>query len=274
MPEWFLLGGLALALGVLGARGALRRRGQEAAAAAAGLAPVRDLTHLPPALQRTALWSLAEGGFEGRVAHGVVSRGTEDVDVTAFDLETLRERRGEWAFLPVEPPFRIGGVVSVVACEVDRSFPHLLLKCVGRGDALVDDDALMRAASLAKAARDATGLARSHAAELPPTLAAAPLTVALPDGWRAYGRERAALAALVQAGLGSTLARAARRDLVIEVLGSLVIVYPAAREVVGADQFADLTETALGVVEGLLASAPRVSPRGIEARREQGGVPP
>jgi hypothetical protein len=93
-----LLGG---GFGLLAARAVFQRRHQTAAASAAGLAAIHDLAHLPPALQRTALWSLSDGGFESRVVHGTVSRGAHDVGVTAFDLETLRERRGEWAYLPV-----------------------------------------------------------------------------------------------------------------------------------------------------------------------------
>jgi len=267
VPEWYFLGALAAGFAYLAARGVVRRRGQQAAANASGLAPVRDLSHLPGSLQQTALWSLGDGGFERRVVHGVVSRGAEDIDVTAFDLETLRERRGEWAYLPVEPPFRIGGVVSVVVCEIDRRFPHLLLKRVGHGDDLTDDDPIERAGSIAKAARDGLGLARSHAAELPPALPPAPLEVALPAQWRAYGADGTVLAELIAAGFGETLARAGRRDLVIELIDALVVVYPAARDVVGADAFADLTSTTLALVDGLLASAPRISPRGIEARR-------
>jgi hypothetical protein len=261
--EWYFLGAVAAGFAFLATRSAVRRRGQEAAADASGLAPVRGLSHLPDALQRTALWSLADGGFERRTVHGVVSRVTEDVDVTAFDLETLRERRGEWAYLPVEPPFRIGGVVSVVACEIDRAFPHILLKHLGRGDANADDDLLERAGSIAKVARDGLGLPRSYAADLPATLAPAPLDVTLPPHWRAYG-DPTALSSLVAAGLGPALLAAGRRDLVIELLGSLVVVYPAARDVAGADALADLTATALVIVDGVLASSPRVSPRGIE----------
>jgi hypothetical protein len=264
--EWYFLGCVAAAFAFLATRGAFRRRSQEAAADASGLAPVHDLRHLPGSLQRTALWSLAEGGFERRAVHGVLARGGGDVAVTAFDLETLRERRGEWAYLPVEPPFRIGGVVSVVVCEIDRALPHVLLKRIGRGDANADDDLIERAGSIAKVARDGLGLPRSHPAELPPSLAAAPLDLALPEHWRAYG-DRAALAALLGGGLGEALARADRRDLVIELLDSLVVVYPAARDVVGADAFADLTATALTLVDGVLASSPRVSPRGVEPQR-------
>jgi hypothetical protein len=268
--EWYFIGGLAMAFALLATRGAMRKRSQEAVADASGLVPVGDLTHLPETLQRTALWSLADGGFERRPVHGVVSRGTEDIDVTAFDLETLRERRGEWAYLPVDPSFRIGGVVSVVACEVDREFPHVLLKRAGHGDDNADDDPIERAGSLAKAARDGLGMPRSYAAELPPGLAPGALDVALPAQWRASG-DRTVLAELAGAGLGVVLERAGRRDLVIELLGSLVVVYPAARGVAGADAFADLTATALALVDGVLARSPRVSPRGMEARRAEHG---
>ncbi len=265
--SWYLLGGVAAAVAFLAGRGAVRRRSQDAAANASGLVPVRDLTHIPTSLQRSALWTLADGGFEQRVVHGVVPRGVEDVDVTAFDLETLRERRGEWAYLPVQPPFRIGGVISVVVCEIDRSFPHYLLKRVGHGDDMADDDMIERSAHVAKFARDRLGLARSYAAEMQQPFAATPLAVTLPPQWRAYGGDPDRLAQLLASGLAATLERASRRDLVIELIEGLVIVYPAARDVVGADAFADLTTTALSIIDGVLASSPRLSPRGVEARK-------
>jgi hypothetical protein len=261
--DWYFLGGLAAGAAFLASRGTLRRRHQEAAADAAGLVAVADLSHLPPALQRTALWALAEGGFETRVVHGALSRGKHDLDVTAFDLETLRERRGEWAYLPVEPPFRIAGVVSIVVCEVDRAFPHALWKRAGRGDDLADDNVIDRAASITKLARGGLRLPSSYASEMPPTLAPAPLSVALPEQWRVYG-DRVVVDALLAGGFGGVLERAGRRDLVIEMLDQLIIVYPAARDVVGADAFADLTATALAIVDGVLAAAPALSPRGVE----------
>lgn len=261
-------GGLAAGAALLVGRSLFGRRQTEAAAAASGLVPVRDLTHIPAALQRTALWSLAEGGFEGRVVHGVLPVGAEDADVTAFDLETLRERRGEWAYLPVEPPFRIAGTVSIVVCEIDRAFPHLVLKRAGHGDDMHDDDVLERTASIAKLARDGLGIQRSHPAEMPPGLGGArPLEVALAPGWRAYGADPLVLGELVAAGFNDTLKRADRRDLVIELIDGLVVVYPAARDVAGADAFADLTSTALVIVEGVLAATPRVTPRGVEPQR-------
>jgi hypothetical protein len=262
--SWYFLGGVAAAFAFLAGRGVFRRRAQEDAAKASGLAPIADLSHLPELVQKTALWSLSDGGFERRVVHGVVTRGREDVEVTAFDMETLRDRRGEWAWLPVEPPFRIGGTISVVVCRVDREFPHCLLKRLGRGDALADDTYIERATHIAKAARDRLGMKRSYPAEMPPTLHAAPLALELPDGWRAYGATADALAPLLRAGFGKTLAGAGRRDLVVELLGQLIVVYPAERDVVGADAFADLTDTALAMVDGALDASPRISPRGVE----------
>ena len=257
--DWVFFGGLAAGAAFLAGRALVGQKQTVAAANASGLVPVRDLTHIPEALQRTALWSMAEGGFESRVVHGVISKGSEDVDVTAFDLETLRERRGEWAFLPVEPPFRIAGSVSIVVCEIDRVFPHYVLKRAGRGDDMADDDMLERGASIAKLARDGLGMARSHPAEMPTTLDDKQLEVGLAPNWRAYGKDPVVLAELVAAGLNDTLRRADRRDLVIELIDSLVIVYPAARDVDGADAFADLTTTALTIVDGLMAASPRVT---------------
>ncbi|MDQ3369359.1 MAG: hypothetical protein M3680_28370 [Myxococcota bacterium] len=269
MTEWYFFGGLAVGALVLAGRMLFGTKQQQAAADAAGLGVVSDLTHIPVALQHTALWSMSEGGFESRIVHGIVTRHAEDVEVTAFDLETHRERRGEWAWLPVEPPFRIAGTVSVVACKVDRAFPHYVLKRVGRGDEMVDDTAVERGTSIAKLVRDGLGLSRHHPAELPPTLGATPLDVGIPDPWRAYGRDATPLLALLGQGFATTLTRADRRDLVIELVDGLVLVYPAARDVVGADAFADLTTTALSVVEGLLAASTPLTPRGVDVRRPE-----
>lgn len=264
VAEWVFLGSLAAGAALLAGRALLGRRQTVAAANASGLVPVHGLTHVPEALQRTALWSLAEGGFEQRVVHGVVPAGAEDADVTAFDLQTLRDRRGEWAWLPVEPPFRIAGTISIVVCEIDRTFPHYVLKRAGHGDEMADDNEIERVSSIAKIARDGLGMSRSYPAELPPSLGTRPLAVPLAPSWRAYGTDPLVLGELVAAGLNDTLRRADRRDLVIELLDSLVVVYPAARDVDGADAFADLTATALTVVEGVLAASPRMSPRGVE----------
>jgi hypothetical protein len=260
--DWQILTILAGGTAILAAAAKFRRSRQIAVANAVGLEPIGDLSHLPAALQRSALWSLGEGGFERSVVHGVVARAGADVAVTAFDLETHRERRGEWAYLPVEPPFRIGGVVSVVVCELDRSFTHVLLKRAGRGDKLEDDHWTERG-SLTKQMRDRLQLGRSFPAELPSTLPAAPLAVALPEKWRAYGQTVDPV--LAAPTFHAALVHAGRRDLVIELLESLVVVYPAARDVAGADPFADLIEDALTLVDGIRGIT--VTPRGLEAQR-------
>jgi hypothetical protein len=232
--------------------------------------PVSDLTHLPEVLQKTALWVLADGGFESRISHGVFSRGAHDIDVTAFDLETLRERRGEWAFLDVDRPFRIAGTLSVVACDFDRDLGHLLLRHVGHGDELEDDNALERGSHIHKAVRDSLGVPRKYPADPPKALTKQPIDVALPEGWRAYGKARDQLVDMLGKGFGPLLERASRRDLVVEIVGSLVIVYPATREVAGADAYADLTATALTITEAVLATTRPLSPRGVESSTTAG----
>lgn len=264
---WELIGGMAAGAAYLAGRRLFRHSYQDAAARAAGLQKANDLTHVPEALQRTALWAISEGGFERRIVHGVLARKGGDVELTAFDLETLRERRGEWAYLPVEPPFRIGGLVSVVVCEVERSFPHVLLKRAGRGDELADDTRVERMTSLPKQVRDGLGIKRSYESELPETLPRAAHLGALPEHWRAYTRAPELLDAMLAAGLHGVLAAASRRDLAIELLDRVVVVYPAARDVAGADAFADLTTDALALVDGVLAVTPQVSPRGLESQR-------
>jgi len=263
VATWSFLALIGAGVAFLATRGVFRRSHQSAAANAAGLSPAPDLTHLTGALQRTALWTLSDGGFEQRVVHGVLSRAAHDIDVTAFDLETLRDRRGEWAYLPLDRPFRIGAVVSIVACEVDRAFPHLLLKRAGGGDDLKADSAIDRASHVAKAARASFGMSQSYPAELPTSLQPTALAASLPEHWRAYG-DATVLGELLTGGFASTLAQAGRRDLVIELLDTLILVYPASRDVVGPDAFADLTATALAVTDGVLAASRTLSPRGVE----------
>lgn len=266
---WKLIGGIAAGAGYLVGRNVFRRSHQDAAAKAAGLVKADDLSHLPQGLQRTALWALSEGGFERRVVYGTLARTLGDVGVTAFDLETLRDRRGEWAFLPVEPPFRIGGLVSVVVCQVDRRCPHVLLKRAGRGDEMIDDSRVERAINVAKVVRDRLGIKRFYESELPDTLPREALATTLPAHWRVYTREPAFVEKLVAGGFGATLEAANRRDLVVELLENLVVVYPAARDVAGPDALADLTASALAFADGVLAALPTLTPRGVDSLQDR-----
>jgi hypothetical protein len=142
--------------------------------------------------------------------------------------------------------------------------PHILLKHQGVGDQMNDDEILQRVGSVSKLARDGLGLSRSYPAEMPATLPAKPVTASLPQGWRAYTQAAEHLENLATNGLAAALERTKRRDLVVELIDRIVVVYPAAREVVGPDQFADLTTTALVIVDGVLAASPSVTPRGID----------
>src|SRR3954468_20865589 len=217
-----MIGGLAAGAAFLAGRVLFRRSHQESAARAAGMEPVADMTHVPAALQKSALWSLADGGFERRLVSGKFSREAGNVEVTAFDLETLRERRGEWAWLPVIPPFRIASVVSVVVCDVDRTFPHVLFRCAGRGDEMLDDTLIEQATSLPKLARDLLGLGRSYAAELPTPLPEKPAALQLPPKWRGFRRGEDLVEDMLGRGLAAGLERASRRDLVIELIDRLI----------------------------------------------------
>lgn len=249
-----MIGGIAAGATALVSRAFVRRSQQGSVARAAGLEPAEDLSHLPAALQGTALWCLSDGGFERRVVRGTVSRAGADVEVTAFDLETLRERRGEWAWLPVEPPFRIAGVVSVVTCQLPRSFPHVLLKRAGAGDDLADDTHFERFTHVAKTVRDGLGVARSYPSELPPTLTVKPVEN-IPDHWRAYTRAPDLLDTLLAQGLRDALVRTTRRDLVLELIGPLVVIYPAAHDASGADALADLATTGLELSDAIIAAS-------------------
>ncbi|HEV7554015.1 MAG TPA: hypothetical protein VGO00_01105 [Kofleriaceae bacterium] len=276
MLDWYVVAGIAGLTSILAARGAMRRKGQRDAAAATGLEPAPDLSHVSTALQRTALWNLSDGGFERRVVHDVVSRGPggegvyrssapSEIDVTAFDLETLRERRGEWAWLPVEPPFRIAGVVSVVICEVDRAFPHVLLKHSGPGDDLEDDDHIERFGHIAKNARDRLGLSRAYAAEMPGAFPDKPIDIELPAGWRAYSNAADYVRELMTNGLEAVLARADRGDLVIELREDIIVMYPAMLVVADAEGFKELTSLAILVTDGVLEASRSLSSRGLSA---------
>jgi hypothetical protein len=269
--DWLFAGVLGAGSAFLGGRYLLRRGHQAQAAHAAGLEPVRDLAHLPQTLQRTALWSLADGGFERRVIHGVMRRDAGEVDVTAFDLETLRERRGEWAWLPVDEPFRIGDVVSVVACVVDRIFPHVLFKHAGGGDnprapSLLDGGIPMHPGDNRgmKLARDILRVGKSYEADRPPGIPAERTAITLPGQWRVYTTSPDYLRPLLDLGFSRALEATLVRDLVIEILDDLVLIYPAQRDVVGADALADLTSVALRLVDGILDGTRPLTARGLQ----------
>lgn len=266
--DWSLLAILGGGAAVLAWQRRNDRQHRDERELTTGLAPASDLTHLPSGLSGTALWTLSDGGFESRVLRGTLSQGIVDTEITAFDLLTLRERRGEWAFLPVQRPFRIRGVVTVVVCELPGPMPHLLCKRDGRGDDLAPDDRLERESSLAKSARSRLGLPHHHPAELPPGLrgALAPTTVA--QSWRAYVGDEVHYALLLRAGLREALAGVQLRDLVIEVVDHVLVAYPATRDALSNDGFTELCHAAVRVTAAI-KSAHETSPSGRDATQRQ-----
>jgi hypothetical protein len=272
--DWSFFAFLAGGIGILLWRNRNEAMQRDERGDAMGLAPARDLTHLPEGLAASALWRLSDGGFERRLLRGTISRGPADVEVTSFDLETLRERRGEWAFLPVEQPFRIRGVVTVVVCELPGPLPHLVLKRQGRGDELNPDDWLERETSMTKGTRTLLGLPMQHAAELPEGLATVARPVSGAPDWRAYVGDEVLFQELLRGGLGEVLGKLELRDLVLEVVGHLLVAYPATRDALGLAGFRELCAAAASaavVVRRVLAGR---SPRGEEpgAGREPTGA--
>jgi hypothetical protein len=270
-PFFAMLGGgiTALLLRAGGAQRQRRHRGE-----VTGLTAIEDLTHLPSGLMDTALWRLSDGGFERCVLHGTISRATSDLEITAFDLETLRERRGEWAYLPVERPFRIRGVVTVAVCELGHRFPHLLCKREGRGDQLLGDELLEREAHLAKSARSRLGLAHDYPAELPPGLGVAARPVPQAEQWRAYTTDDLLFTELVRGGLAAALAAISMRDLVIEIVDNVLVAYPATRDALGVDGFAELCSAATAAAAAVRAAIAGHAPRGSDLTRTIPGARP
>jgi hypothetical protein len=260
--DWSFFAFLAGGLGLWWWRAQNATRQREERGAATGLEAAGDLTHLPPGLTKSALWQLSDGGFESRVLRGTISRATEDLEVTAFDLETLRERRGEWAFLPVERPFRIRGVVTVAVCELPGPLPHLLCKHEGRGDDMRTDDWLERETSVTKGARDALGLEHQQEADLPAGLTKTVRSVSGAASWRAYAGDELWFTEVMRGGLAAALGKISMRDLVIEVVDHTLLAYPATRDALEASGFAELCEAATAAAAAVKRARSASSLRG------------
>jgi hypothetical protein len=258
--DWSFLALLGGGAAVLAWRKRAEQLRRDERGAASGMRAASDLLHLPQGLGASALWRLGDGGFERGVLRGVVSQAAADTEVTAFDLETLRERRGEWAFLPVERPFRIRGVVSVAVCALPGPLPHVLCKRDGRGDELAGDDWLERGTDVAKAARGVFGVADHYAAELPAGLPRALREVPGAAGWRAYAADDVLFAALIRGGVGAALATIQLRDLVIELVDHALVAYPATRDALGIDGFVELCEAAAAIAAAVRRALPGSGP--------------
>jgi hypothetical protein len=289
--DWLFLALMAGGLGSLAIGARRRAAGTGRRSARLGMTPRADLTRIPAEMQRTVLWTLCDGGTERSVVGGRLSLAAQDIDVTCFDLEDLRRKRFQWAWLDVAAPFRLHTPLTVVACTVPRRLPHLLIKRAGPADRIEPRDhersesrtALVttRGAAVAGAAGDlldaaTTGLATraafklvefGNAAEAPPrTLARDTLAVEIDGPWRAWaGPDAGEDIRRLVAALGHGLEIDARdRELVVETLGPLVLAYAASGGPLAEGDIEDLVDAAVGVCERALAATPDLGPRGVE----------
>lgn len=276
--DWMFWSFIAAGAGVLALAARQRAAATAARSTRLGMTARPDLTEVPSELQRTALWTLTEGGTERGVVGGVLSLAAHDVEITCFDLAEHRRLRLEWAWLDVATPFRLHTPLTIVACRIPRQLPHLLIKRAGPADTIAprDVEQAPRAAVGAPAMVDAIALgAAAHAAraltevkdmaEAPPTsLGRAALTLSLPPGWRAWGPpapsedDRRLAGALVGDG-----ALAPDHELVIETLGPLIVVYVASGGPLAGAPLDDVVDAAIAVCERALAQTPVLGPRGV-----------
>jgi len=279
--DWLFFAIMGGGVGVLAAAARQRAIATRRRTARLGMSARPDLVRVPSELQRTALWAITEGGTERSVVGGALSLATHDVDVTCFDLEDLRRKRFEWAWLDVAAPFRLHTPLSVVACTVPRALPHLLIKRAGPADRIEPREHeqarrapgaaapgdLIDAVTTGLASRAALALAdfRSSGEPPPPTLARDTLDAPLPDGWRAWaGADPTDETRRLVTAIGDGLEHDARdRELVVETLGPLVVVYVASGGPLGEGALEDLVDAAVGACERVLAATPDLGPRGV-----------
>jgi hypothetical protein len=136
----------------------------------------------------------------------------------------------------------------------------VLAKRAGRADAVADDATDMR--SLAALVRESMALGRALAADRPPTL---PIeAVEAGPSWRMWAADPALARRIIDASVIDAVAqRLPGCELVIELLGGLVLLYPASGGVLAEAELRPAIELAELVCERALAATPRVDPRGV-----------
>jgi hypothetical protein len=279
--DWLFFTVMGGGLGVLAAAARRRAATTRRRIARLGMSPRPDLIRVPVELQHTALWALSLGGTERSVVGGRLSLAAHDVDVTCFDLEDLRRKGLEWAWLDVATPFRLHTPLSVVACTLPRALPHVLVKRAGPADRIepraheaggrplghAGDGALVELVATGLAARAAQRLVEMRPFAVPPpaTLGADTADVPLEPGWRAWIDPAAGDDARhVLAALGHELDASARdRELVIETKGPLLVAYVASGGPLAEDALEDLVDAAATACDRVLAATPDLDPRGV-----------
>ena len=251
--EIYFIAAIIAAIAFLIGRDRWRHQRHLATADAYGLLPARtDIAHLPACLQDTVLFLVADGGHERDVLLGTLSLAPEgenegdgdgdgqsepgdeatsetDIPVTVFDFQFQRDVRGEWGYLDAHPRFRIFSPLTVVAFQLPQELPHLLLKRRGRAE-VIAEDGLDRYSSPVDVVRDISTIERAIAVPPPASLPREPETpTALSADYLLWTGQSSWASDLLDADLTAFLRTPAfmAREVVVEALGSLLLVYCA-----------------------------------------------
>lgn len=270
--ELYLIIALIGGFGFVAARGHWRRRRHLAAAQRQGLLPGRaGLTNLPVCFQETVLFLVADGGHERQVSEGTIALSPEperstdadddqedqatEVAITVFDFTFQRDVRGEWGYLASNPRFRIFSPVTIAAFELPISISHLLIKRRGVAE-IIAEEGMERYKSVADIARDISTIERAIAVTPPATLPGEPQRIAdLSADYLVWAEEPDAAHALFDRTLCEYLRAPALagRELIIELLGPLLLVYCAKDGALSGDDADRFIEQSIDLCQTLCA---------------------
>lgn len=261
--EMYFIFGVLAGFVVLFGRDRLRRWRQMDAAERRGLAPGHaGLSQLSPRLQETVLFAVGDGGYERNVLVGTLDEVSDSmaVSMTVFDFRFQRDIRGEWAFLETEPCFRIFSPLTVVAFELPVELPHLLIKRRGPAEKIAEER-WERYKSAADMVRDMSAIERALAVDVPATLPKRPMDPAapLPD-YLIWAEQPEHARALIDQTLAAQLAApgVAGRELLIELLGPLVLVYCARDGALSGSDADAFVDTARALCRSLVRALQRI----------------
>ncbi len=263
--ELDLLVVIALGFGFLFVRHRFRARDRRELARRRGLHyALRGLEELPAALQDTVLFTLADGGHERDVVSGDLELAEQQVPFAGFELTFQRDVRGEWAYLATEPPFRLHSPLTVLTYQLPAEFAHLLLKRRGQSERLAESpDEIYR--SVASVAREASGIDRAVTVEPPPALGRAPVARPASRDYLIWAESREQAELLLPPSTIEHLESEAAgdRELVIELLGPLLVVYCASAGALSVDDTATLADFADELCRRLIIATAPLGPRGV-----------
>jgi len=257
---------IAAGFGVLFVRHRVRVERRKRLAERRGLRyELRGLQEVPAEFQQTVLFRVADGGHERDVLSGDIVVQEESVRNFGFELGFQRDVRGEWAFLATEPPFRLFSPATVLVYQVPRRFAHLVVKRCGRADA-ISEEVTEVYKSLASIAREMTIIDRVIAVPAPAAIGRSPIEhAALAAEYRVWAEspEQARMILTNDTSRYLKSLAAGGREIVVELLGSLMVVYCASDASLAEEDALALGTFADELCRQVLANTPRLTPRGV-----------